>query len=333
MPAMLSSVHTKEHIMRSAPKLATALIILVAGALILGCTGYAVSSISYRDRIHPGVQSLGVELGGLTEPEARERLAARLDDLTRTLPALRVDGRDVVLPAEAFGLHDSGELAARLSQSAARAGKESPLGALWPAVWIASGRPPVVARLEPDVNALRQALAPLAAEVDRAAVEAHLAPDRADPGDAQRLQSVAGRAGRRLDVERTAADLAAAVTEPRARAVPVEATLVSLPPAAEAPAVEAARTRAAALLAQPLTVTLAERSWTLDRPTRLIERIEIGAGGALIARLDGAAFTAWAASIVAAGAKAPQDARLELRGNEVVVVPAAAGASVEMDRL
>src|SRR5687767_7522981 len=150
-----------------APKLATALIALIASALILGCTGYAVSSITYRDRIHPGVRSLDVDLGGLTESEAGERLAARLEDLARNRPALRLDGREVVLPAEAFGMGDAAQVAARLSRSAARAGKESPLGPLWPAVWLAAGRPAVIARLEPDVGALRNALAPHAAEVDR----------------------------------------------------------------------------------------------------------------------------------------------------------------------
>ena len=313
-----------------APKLATALIALIAGALILGCTGYAVSSITYRDRIHPGVQSLDVDLGGLTEPEARERLAARLEDLARNRPSLRVDGREVVLPAEAFGMGDATELAARLSRSAARAGKESPLGPLWPAVWLAAGRPAVIARLEPDVSALRNALAPLAAEVDRPVVEGQLVPDRADPN--LRLQPVPGRPGRRLDVERTAADLAAAVSAPRG-AGPVEATLVSIPPAADAAALEAAGTRAAALLAQPLTVALGDRSWTLDRPARLIERIEVGAGGSLAARLDAAAFAAWAGPVGLAGARAPQDARLELRGGEVVVVAETAGTAVELDRL
>src|SRR5688572_14346244 len=150
-----------------APKLAAALIVLLAGALILGCTSYAVSSIGYRDRIHPGIRSLDVELGGLTESEARERLAARLEDLARNRPALRLDGREVVLPAEAFGMGDATQVAAGLSRSAARAGKESPLGPLWPAVWLASGRPAVIARHEPDVGALRAALALLAAEVDR----------------------------------------------------------------------------------------------------------------------------------------------------------------------
>src|SRR5687768_11485963 len=142
---MRASRHTKDNVMRMAPKLATALISLLAGALILGCTGYAVSSITYRDRIHPGIQSLDVDLGGLTEPEAQARLAARLEDLARNRPALRLDGREIVLPPEAFGMGDAAELAARLSRSAARAGKESPLGPLWPAVWVASGRPPVIA--------------------------------------------------------------------------------------------------------------------------------------------------------------------------------------------
>ena len=112
---------------RPAPRLATALIALVAGALVLGCTGYAVSSLTYRDRIHPGVYSLELDLGGLTEPQARERLAARLDDLAHARPALRLDGREIALPAEAFSLEDSPALAARLSRAAARAGRESPL--------------------------------------------------------------------------------------------------------------------------------------------------------------------------------------------------------------
>jgi hypothetical protein len=172
--------------------------------LALATLGYLVA---YRDRIPPGVHALGVDLGGLRQHEAQARLAAHLDAVVHARPALRVDGAEVALPATAFG--DPGSLAARLSLAAAQVGRETPLSPVAVALRAASSEGIAVQVPVVDSRALREALAVLAAEVDRPTVEAQLLVDRADPAR-ETLRTQPGQAGRRLDVERTAEDLAAA---------------------------------------------------------------------------------------------------------------------------
>ena len=144
-----------------------------------------------------------------------------------------------------------------------------------------------------------------------------------------------GRAGRRLDVERTAADLGAAfasgangITRPT-----VQATVAETPPAVEDTHLEPQRARLEAAVARPLTVTAGNQQFAVERPARLLSEIEVGspsggAGPALRLALETPAFEALATQVTGAAA-APRDARLEVQGDQIALVPDAPGAAFE----
>ena len=310
----------------------------LALVLALGTFGHA---LAYRDRIQPGVRALDLDLGGLSEGEARERLTAHLESLARRSggrPALRVDGVEIALPRNAYG--EPAALASQVSAAAVRIGRETPLGplgSLFRAAHAAgftgvgagfSSAPTGVPAPEADGAALRSALVQLAEELDRPTVEAQILIQRSAP---LQLVPVTGRNGRRLDVERTAAGLAAAFNA--GSAGPVDGTFVPLAPSASEAQLQAAQSRIAAALSLPLTVTVAGvpgRSWPLTQPAQLVERVEVtAAGGTLMPALAPAAFDVWASPVLQAGVRTPQDARLEVRGDDVIVVPDVPGAAVD----
>lgn len=308
------------------------LVLALILAVVISLVGY---SVAYQDRVQPGVQALGINLGGLREPEAQARLTEHIELLTQTRPALRVDGQEIVLPASAFA--EPAVLAGHLSRTAVFVGRETPLAPFVAAARVARARPAVVSPPAVETPALRQALAAVAHEVDQPVIEAQLLVGGADFST---VQVIPGRAGKRLDVDRTAADLAAAFMSGgtlQGRRV-VEATVLPLAPSVDEVGLAEARRRMAAVLSQPLEVVVAERAWTVDRPGRLIERIEVRTAGAGVAphldvTLDEAAFMTWAAPVVTASARPAQDARLEIRGEEVVLVPAVAGAGIGIKEL
>src|SRR5439155_23059610 len=133
-------------------------------------------------------------------------LAPRLDGLARRQPVLRIDDRDVALPPSAFG--QPAALAERLSAAAAQTGRETPLSGLTVALRAAARGGTTISAPVVDAAALRAAVAALAAEVDRPAVEPQITIDRDAPQAALQVQP--SRVGRRLDVDRTVAGLLAA---------------------------------------------------------------------------------------------------------------------------
>jgi lipoprotein-anchoring transpeptidase ErfK/SrfK/vancomycin resistance protein YoaR len=335
--------------------------VALALVLVLGTFGHA---LAYRDRIQPGVRALDLDLGGLSESEARERLAAHLESLARRpggWPALRVDGAEVPLPAGAFG--EPSVLASQVSAAAARAGRDTPLGPL-AGIFRQAGLSGALPALPPpaaDAGALRRALETLAPQVDRPATEPHItvevpappaptptvvaaggrvavpasaARPTASPAPVMpRLTVVPGAAGKRLDVERTAADLIAGFSPGSSRAV--DATFAPVLPAVPDAQAEAAAKQAADALVRPLTVMVpgvAGRTWTLDRPATVVERVDLSLSGGSL-RLQGTlraeAFDAWAAPLLQTGARPAQDARLEVRGDEIVVVNDVPGLGVD----
>ncbi len=331
----------------------------LALVLALGSFGHA---LAYRDRIQPGVRALDLDLGGLNEPEARSRVASQLETLAQRpggWPVLRVDGQEVVLPASAFG--EPATMAAQVTAAAARAGRDTllgPLAGIFRQVGLSSSLPAVPLPAA-DTEALRRALEAIAPTVDRPASEPHvlvegvapaaaatpaIAPNTARTGTvagiaaapapaAPRLTVVPGTAGRRLAVEQTAADLIAGFTPGSGRVV--DATFFPVVPTVSDAQIEAAAKQAGDALARPLSVSVVGipgRTWTLDRPATVVQRADVhpvGAALRLTPSLHEDAFTAWAAPVLQAGARPAQDARLEVRGEEVVVVPDVPGIGVD----
>ena len=291
-----------------------------------------LAALAFRDRVLPGVQALGLDLGGLHRQEAGQRLGDRVDALLGQRPVLLLDGREVDLPPSAFGERDA--LAGGLLERALEVGRERPLAGMTVARAQPPGAAPPCPAAPVDLAPLRAALTALAEESDRPPQDAALALRREDGGP-DGVSLVPGRAGRRLDVERTAADLGAAfasgangITRPT-----VQATVAETPPAVEDTHLEPLRARLEAAVVRPLTVTAgASASPSSARPACSAE-VEVGSPGggaepALRLALETPAFEALATQVTGAAA-VPRDARLEVQGDQIALVPDAPGAAFE----
>src|SRR5439155_1707368 len=120
---------------------------------------------------------------------------------------------------------------------------------------------------------LRAAVVALAAGLDRPAVEPQIVVDRGAPQAPLRVQP--GQAGRRLNVDQTAADLAAAFagaisSPPGTPARVVDATFVDVPPAMDDTRIAAAKEQAAALLARPVAVAAGGKMFPLPPAAQLV---------------------------------------------------------------
>ncbi len=291
-----------------------------------------LAALAFRDRVLPGVQALGLDLGGLHRQEAGQRLGDRVDALLGQRPVLLLDGREVDLPPSAFGERDA--IAGGLLERALEVGRERPLAGMTVAARAAAGGRTALPAAPVDLAPLRAALTALADESDRPPHDAALALRRED-GGSDGVTLVPGRAGRRLDVERTAADLGAAfargangITRPT-----VQATVAETPPAVEDTHLEPHRARLEASVARPLTVTAGSQRFAVERPARLLSEVEVGStsGGAELAlrlALETPAFETLATQVTGAAA-APRDARLEVQGDQIALVPDAPGAAFE----
>ncbi|HEX2326669.1 MAG TPA: peptidoglycan binding domain-containing protein, partial [Chloroflexota bacterium] len=186
---------------RGTPTLRAAVSVLL---LALGlCAVFGVlAGLAFRDRVLPGVQALGLDLGGLHRQEAGQRLGDRVDALLGQRPVLLLDGREVDLPPHAFGERDA--LAGGLLERALEVGRERPLAGMTVAARAATGGRTPLTAAPVDLAPLREALTALAEDSDRPPQDAALALRREDGGP-DGVSLLPGRAGRRLNVERTAA--------------------------------------------------------------------------------------------------------------------------------
>ena len=136
-------------------KLAAAIALAVAGLALLAMGVRATHS----DRILPGVRVEGVGLGGLSDAEARRRLAPLAREAAEQPLSLPRDDRRLTLdPAEAGYVVDVPRTIARAKQS----GRGGPLGGLWSTVAGLFGHRdlPLVERV--DRARLRRAVASVA---------------------------------------------------------------------------------------------------------------------------------------------------------------------------
>ncbi|HEX2514583.1 MAG TPA: hypothetical protein VH257_07735, partial [Chloroflexota bacterium] len=149
---------------RGTPTLRAAVSVLLL-ALGLCAASVVLAALAFRDRVLPGVQALGLDLGGLHRQEAGQRLGDRVDALLGQRPLLILDGREVDLPPHAFGERDA--LAGGLLERALEVGRERPLAGMTVAARAATGGRTPLTAAPVDLAPLREALTALAEESDR----------------------------------------------------------------------------------------------------------------------------------------------------------------------
>lgn len=206
----------------------------------------------YMGRIYPGVEVLGVELGGLSQAQAAARLDDRLAPFRARAVTFRQEGRTWTASASELGLRvdvsATVDRANRYGRDAGLLGRYRFLGGAGHGVAIA----PVVAV---DDTVLDAYLDRLDAELARTAEDARL-------DIAGLTVTVApGRTGVRLD--RGATRQATLQALEQLAPVEVEVRIAEAAPRVSAADLERARAAAATVISAPVTIAFGNRSWTL----------------------------------------------------------------------
>jgi vancomycin resistance protein YoaR len=277
--------------------------------------------VAYAGRVFPGVQALGVDLGGRTPDEANAALRVRADSLLAA-PVTVVAGDTVRRTTwREVGLRlDS----AVLSDEALAVGRDgSPVRRLTEQLRTATGAYPLDVSMRTDDPALRVFLDDLAASVDRPPRDARLLvqPDG-------QLQYTTSETGRALDPSDAAATLADAARRGLGEvALPVRET----PPQTPDELRRDAREFAEHVLASPLVLTDGERRWTVDqRELASWLEFEGGAGQPLAARVDADAVRGHVAALGKEIDRPVANARLDWNGGRPRVIrPAASGRALD----
>ena len=224
----------------------------LAAAIAVGVAGLALLAMAVRvthaDRILPGVRVESVGLGGLSDADARRRLAPLALEAAQQPLSLRARDRRLTLePAEAGYIVDI----RRTVANARRSGRSGPLGGLWSTVAGLFGHRdlPLVERV--DRARLRRAVTSVAGRLGSGSLAGELVIDPQTLAVSTKLP----RSGRVVDRPALESLLAAAL-ERRPRAT-VEVPLRTRPVASRA-AVEAIAGEANAYLAAPLLLTGAD---------------------------------------------------------------------------
>jgi len=293
---------------RALPIHLPALLLLAAG---LGLAAAGALEWRYADRIWPGVSIGGVDVGGLTEPEARARWAATLPDPQGPFLTLRGPGfqRTVSLADLGARVDVPGTL-----QEAMAAGRGGGLGdwadrlRIW---WF--GRA-VAPRVEVEAERMEALVAALAAALDRPPRDAALEIQ----GDQVLVRPA--EAGARLDRAALRSRLLAALSDlrPQTLDLPVE----TVPPAVTE--VEPARTQLRQWLQAPIRLTVPTQTLTAPLPlpdvgpwelapadlARMVTVVRVDAPAPhLEARLEEERLRGWLTPIAEALRADPVDAR------------------------
>ena len=222
-------------------KLAAAIALALAGLTLLAMGVRATHS----DRILPGVRVEGVGLGGLSDAEARRRLAPLAREAAQQPLSLRaIDRRLTLDPAEAGYVVD----VPRTIASAKESGRSGPLGGLWSTVTGLFGHRdlPLVERI--DRARLRRAVASVAGRLGSGSLAGALV---VDP-QTLAVSTKPPRPGRIVDRPKLRSRLASALLRRPRRTVEVP---LKMRPVASRAAVEAVGRAASAYLALPLLLT------------------------------------------------------------------------------
>ena len=314
--------------MSSLPRLRppAAIAILIGAVIPLAIIALALATqLAFADRILPGVRVDGVDVGGLSFGEARDRLTARAALLAAEHVTVRVGDREWQTTYGDLGV--TADVAAATDRAFAF-GHQGPALARVGA-WIdtiAGGADVAMPRLA-DEDRLTRFVARIAADVDRAPVDGAVA---IGPDGVHITQPQDGAAFPSSRVVHEI--LTSGLTGPRV----IDATPEIVAPQIGASAIEAAAEQARAAYA-PLRITAAGTVVDLDaaRVAALVRIEKDTSTGTLrfVAQADPAAVDALVAEVAAKVDRPARDAILRPSGNGFDVVPSQDGAAIDRDAL
>jgi vancomycin resistance protein YoaR len=283
-------------------------------------------------KISPGVTALGMDVGGLSRPEAVARLVPGVQQLMdRPLDITAADsGLTWHTTARALGLRLNPEELVGAAYDVGRSG--NPLDRLGDQMDAFFRGRTISLDNTTDASALDAALAAMASQINRAPVNASLS-----VGQDGSIQASDAQIGEALNVAASRAQLGAALTTDSDS---VALVVDRVPPAVPNTDLQSARDQLNQLLganAPTLTVTFADQSWQLQHAdiARFLSLTgATGDGQAAGVTIDDSALQAWSADIANQVDQPVQNARLAFNGGNLQVIrPSAQGRSVDQAAL
>jgi vancomycin resistance protein YoaR len=241
------------------PSLAVLLLIgIVIGAGAVAATvGF---QLAYADRIPAGVRVMGLDLSGRTRVEAHGLLQAEGATLLRRGVTLRAGGQEWEFTARGLGASLEADSLLEEAYGVGREGNPLQRAATqWGALLF--GQALSGPALEFERNTQEAALQRIAAEIDRPVENARI--ELASSRDGVAVVLVPEAVGTRLATAESARRVQAAIAAglPAVVDLVVETDL----PAVTAGDLQAVKSQAERMLASPLSLTFADRRWTISR--------------------------------------------------------------------
>lgn len=280
--------------------------LLFAGsaAFLLGVLAFVFSQAAYAGRVYPGVEVLGIDLGGLTPQQAAARLAEKVRYFDQGRMVLR--DKERAWPVTPRELGASLDVPATIA-AAFRVGRSGPLaGDLATQFAALTGDHPIAPVIGVDEAAATAYLAHLATEIDQPPRDAALRISGTE------VRVVNSQVGRRLDVNATIGLIVDRVS--RLEEGTIDLPIVETPPQIADVAEAAQQVRQ--MLAAPLTLILEDQRWELT-PDRLASMLvfyqQPGPDGRnrLVATLDDARLAGFVAEIATEVDRPPREARFD----------------------
>jgi len=300
-------LHRRRRRERRPSALLVAALALVA---LLAVAGWLL--VRDRDRIAERTSVAGIDVGGLTQPEARRAV--------ERAAAVRAAEPTVLVGAEATRTVTAASLDARplVDEALALAGEAGPLERVFAHLGVGGRDVPLRFSLD------RSRVAALAAELD--------AMFGRKPRDA-RVLVVGTSVTTRPAVEGTAVDRGALNSRLRRLAPRVRVPLRPVDPEVSTAAAEVAQARAAALIGAPRVVRLGPARVTLPRQTlRKALRFRPSAGSIEVA-FDPEVIGRRLRLTLAGLERDPVDARFTIDGDRVSLIPSSDGRALDVERV
>lgn len=288
-------------------------------ALLVLTFGY---SLSHDGRVFRGVSVLGTDLGGMSSAEARAALSQAAAGYPSDQIALQGSTRNWTFSPADLGVAVDVDKTLDSAMSIGRAeGFPGNIGAQLGTLLGGSRITPV---LKSDNTLIEKAVASIAAEIDRPAVDSKL--EQAPDGTVRITPSSRGTLLDREAMRSAFASAAASVPF-----APVQIQMREDPPKVTEAALKSTEARALLLTGQPITLRAGKKSWTLEE-ARLREMLDLAPkpDGSYDAALGDSMLAAYLGTIGSQVKVDPTNARVVIGKGTVELKPDEDGAALDV---
>lgn len=292
--------------------------------LLIAAVGSTVAfEVRYGSYVHPGVQVLGENLGGMERQQAIAAVASRAQTTMQRPVEFRLVNTTERVSASELGL---GVDAVRTVDRAFEVGRTGGAFSKWTAryqVWRDGKR--VAPVVEFNADAARKALSWMAASVNRPVRDGKLA--LTAQGPIIRPSQV----GYKLDAAATESRLPSSLETLHAQDRPVATVIHTIQPAVREAQLTSARDAIVATSKRPLKLSFQGRIWSMA-PERVRPLIRLtGEGASVQPALQAAPLLLWAQQVSADINRPPRNARIDVQPGAVRLKPAQVGYETQLE--